>query len=138
MHSLRCSARHFKNVRWSWGAVREADGAVFLRVWEDRKRPHDGATFMKATHRWAYRENGSSPGFREREEHVRRIRRGAPCYLVFCRAVDRNARPRKIESFNTSEVFPGGRMVELDGETWIEVLPGVPVKQAMLPAGSRE
>ncbi len=118
-----------KNHRWSWGGIRSADKAIFLRVWEDRKRVHEGVTYVKVTHRYAYLQNPRNPGYGEREEHVLRIQEGAPTYLVFCKAVDTKARPRTIESFNFSEVFPGGRMVELDGEMWMEVLPGVPVSE---------
>ena len=119
-----------RNYRWSWGAVRPGDGAVFLRVWEDRKRPHGGSQFVMVTHRSKYRDRPSKPAFREREDHIRFVQKGAASYLVFCEAVDTGAEPRKIASFNSSEVFPGGRMVELDGEMWIEVLPGIPIDQA--------
>lgn len=117
-----------KNFRWSWGGARKRDGAIFLRVWEDRMRPHDGSQFVQVTHRADYVPNPGNPGYREREEHVQRIQGGASCYLVVCKAVDTQARPRKIESFNSSEVFRGGRVLELDGEAWVEIVEGVPVR----------
>lgn len=119
-----------RNYRWSWGAVRASNGTVFLRVWEDRKRPHAGSEFVMVTHRSKYRDKQSNPAFREREDHIRLVQNGAASYLVFCQAVATEAEPRKIKSFNSSAVFPGGRMVELDGEMWIEVLPGLPIDQA--------
>lgn len=126
-----------KNHRWSWGAVRPADGAIFLRVWEDRTRWFEGVKFVKVTHRASYRGNESNPGYREREEHVRKIARGAPSWLIFGTAVDENARPRKILAYNFSQVFPGGRLIESDGEMWLEVLPGVRVQEVRRPASTR-
>lgn len=124
------------NVRWSWGAVRPHDGAVFLRVWKDRRRSRDGVTFVKVTHNHAYVTNQGNPGYRERQRPVGLIRQGAPSYLVMCEVVDPDARPHKIASFDTREVFPGGRIIEEDGEFWIEVLPGAPVEQ--VARGERE
>jgi hypothetical protein len=115
------------NYRWSWGAVRPADGAVFLRVWQDRMREHGGRRFAQVTHHARYGGDSANPGYRERVGHVDRVRGGAPCYLVVCEAVDPAARPRKIRRFNDTEVFPGGRVAEMDGEWWVEVMPGVPV-----------
>lgn len=45
------------NVRWSWGAVRPEDGAVFLRVWTDRMRPRDDVQFVQVTHNHAFLTN---------------------------------------------------------------------------------
>jgi hypothetical protein len=117
-----------KNYRWSWGAVRPREGAVFLRVWEDRKRLYAGSQYVQVTHLAHYRDNESNLGHRERQEHVNLIHSGAPTYLVFCKAVDEHQRPRRVSRFNRNQVFPGGRVVELDGETWVEVLSPVPVK----------
>ena len=48
--------------------------------------------------------------------------------MVMCEAVDVHAVPRAVKDFNGNEVFPGGRIVELDGDWWIELLPRVSVK----------
>lgn len=118
-----------RNVRWSWGAIRPEDGAVFLRVWKDRTRTRDGVTFVQVTHNHAFLTNQGNAGHRERQRHVDGIREGAPSYLVMCEVVDPNARPRKIARFDTREVYPGGQVVEEGGEFWIEVLPGVSVDE---------
>lgn len=60
------------------------------------------------------------------------VRSGAPSYLIMCEVVDPDAVPRKIASFDTEKVFPGGRIVEDDGEFWLEVLPGVPAEEVAL------
>ena len=120
------------NFRWSWGAVRSADGAVFLRVWEDHIRTQDGTQFAQLTYHARFRDHPVNPGHRERLEHVARIREGATCYLILCRAVDATVRPRRIGWFNAAEVFPGGRIVESGGECWVEMLPGVDIREATL------
>lgn len=117
------------NVRWSWGAVRPGDGAVFLRVWRDRMRRRDGVDFVQVTHNHAYLTNQKNPGYRERQRHVDLVRAGAPSYLVMCEVVDPEARPRKIAGFDTERVYPGGRLIEEDGEFWLEVLSGVPAEE---------
>jgi hypothetical protein len=117
------------NNRWSWGAVR-SDGTVFLRVWKDRIRIHDGSHFVQVTHHKSHdSDTPANPGHRERLEHVSRIQGGAPCYLIICEAEDTESRPRRVQCFNELEVFPGGRVAELDGEQWVEQLPGVPVDE---------
>jgi hypothetical protein len=109
-----------KNSRWSWGAVRESDGVVFLRVWQDQKVQLDGKTYMMVTHHAAYVGNESRPGYRERLAQVELVRTGSPVYMIVCIVEDPNARPRKIKSFIADDLFPGGEVIEHDGDTWIE------------------
>ncbi|WP_238347311.1 hypothetical protein [Pseudomonas taiwanensis] len=66
------------NARWSWGGSR-ADGAVVLRVWQDRKRKHDGRWYMMLTHHSKYAHDLDNLGYRERNAHVASIRSGAKC-----------------------------------------------------------
>lgn len=121
------------NPRWSWGAVRKADGAVFLRIWEDRMQEHEGCRYFQITHSRKYRDKPNNNGDQERLRQVELVRKGAPCYLIMCEAEDVAASPRKIKRFTDGEVFPGGRTVELDGDWWIELRPSVPVRHAMIP-----
>ena len=109
-----------KNSRWSWGAVRESDGVVFLRVWQDQKVRLDGKTYMMVTHHAAYVGNESSPGYKERLAQVALVRAGSPVYMIICIVGDPNARPRKIKSFIVDDVFQGGEVIEHEGDTWIE------------------
>jgi hypothetical protein len=120
------------NVAWSWGAVRPQDGAVFLRVWQDRMRLNDGSQFVAVTNHAGWRRDiRVKPGRRERLEHVDLIRRGASCFLIMLEARDQSARPRSVKSFNAAQVFRGGRLVELDGEWYIERLDSLSVEEAM-------
>ncbi len=116
-----------KNVRWSWGSIRQ-DGAIFLRVWQDRKIKLDGAYYMQLTHLQKYGEGQDNLGYMERLEHVQKIKDGSKCYMVMCLAKDSNSSPREILSFNKNNIFVGGRMVEIDSDWWIEILASVPVQ----------
>ncbi len=109
-----------KNSRWSWGSVRESDGAVFLRVWQDRKIRLNGKSYMMVTHHGAYVGNESSPGYRERLQHVELARKGSKVYMVICIVKDPDVAPREIKSFIKDDVFIGGEIIEHDGDTWIE------------------
>jgi hypothetical protein len=127
-----------RNNRWSWGAVRQKDGAVFLLVWQDELELHDGSQFARVTRHAAFIGRSNNCGYRERLKHVERLRGGAPCYLIMCEAINPAESPRKVRQFNADEVFPDGRVEELDGDWWVEVLAAVPVEEVMLsPIGGR-
>ena len=116
-----------KNSRWSWGAVREKDGAVFLRVWQDQKIRVNNKIYMMVTHHEAYVGNESSPGYRERLEQVKLAREGRPVYMIMCLVENADDSPRKIKSFNRDDVFVGGELIEQSGDTWIELADRVDV-----------
>ena len=118
------------NVRWSWGAIRSQDGAVVLRVWQDKKRKIDGKWYMELTNHKAYLGNESDPGFSERLSHVEKIRAGAKTYMVMCEAEDPAAQPRDIKCFNEREVFVGGLIVAADGDWWLEQVGRMPIREA--------
>lgn len=109
-----------KNSRWSWGSVRESDGVVFLRVWQDRRAQINGKTYMMVTHHAAYVGNESSPGYRERLAQVDLLKAGRSVYMIICIAEDVDAKPRKIKSFIADDLFVGGEVIEYDGDTWVE------------------
>lgn len=113
------------NVRWSWGGVRDSDGTVFLRVWQDGTKKIDGKRFI-----WISVENppGDDLGENERMEHLKLVQSGRPCYLVMCQAVDASAVPRAVQSFNRNEVFETGKVVLMDGDYWIELKGRVKVR----------
>lgn len=120
-----------KNTRWSWGAVRGDDGAVFLRVWQDETTKLNGKRFIRITANQFFQANDpSNHGYQERLEHVERVRGGAPLFLVMCRAMDPSAHPRQVGGFNSKEVFRGGAVEELDGEVWVELADRLPVTEA--------
>ena len=119
------------NSRWSWGAVRKSDGAVFLRVWRDRTRDHNGVRLVQITHNEEQPEEQTNLGHRERLEHFACIRDGAQCYLIMCEAADVNEMPRKVKAFDTANVYPGGALIQFDDNWWIEVRPGIPIENAM-------
>lgn len=107
------------NARWSWGSARASDGAVFLRVWQDRIAVHGGQRTVMISHNAKYVDSPEALGYKERRDHIAKVRAGARCYLVMCLAKDVAAMPRKIKSFDRQSVFLGGDLVEADGDTWI-------------------
>jgi hypothetical protein len=117
------------NHFWSWGAVRD-DGTVFLRVWQDERRSHEGKHFIRLVNHAAYAEHGDSLGYAERLRHLQMIKNGAPAYLVLCRAVDTNANPREIASFDERDVLRLGEVIEIDGDDWGEIAERVKVANA--------
>lgn len=108
------------NQRWSWGAVRISDGAVFLRVWQDEQRKIDGSWFTQITFTEFSKANPSNLGYAERLKHVELIRSGSPSYMVMCQARDIGANPREVASFDRNDVFVGGRLIDINGDYWLE------------------
>ena len=109
------------NSRWSWGAQRRADGAVFLRVWQDECKKIEGKRVVCLNAREAFEDKSDNLGYVERNQHVAQVRNGNPCYLIMCHAVDPKASPRTIANFNGREVFVGGELHAFDGDAWIEL-----------------
>lgn len=105
------------NPRWSWGAL-GADGAVYLRIWQDRIERRNGKlTALVRNGQWS-----NSHGFPERARHLELIQAGCPCYLVECVAVDVFHEPRTIKSFRDRGVYRGGALHQGAGhEVWIEL-----------------
>lgn len=96
-----------RNVRWSWGALHPATGAVFLRVWEDQIRDGpDGREVMVF-----YHGRSNSNGLSERQRHVDRIAAGFPAFGVICVAEDPSAPPpRKIANFDSQRLLALGEL----------------------------
>jgi len=118
------------NTRWSWGAVRGEDGAVFLRVWQDETMRLHGKLFIRLTANKFFQETDpSNLGYQERLEHVACVRNGAKLYLVMCRAVDQSEHPRKVGDFNNKEVFLAGAVKVVEGEVWVELAGRLPVEK---------
>lgn len=115
------------NNRWSWGAVRKTDGAVFLRVWQDEWRTVDGRRAVRITDNQFFADTPDNLGYSERLRHIDLIRMGNRSFMIMCLAHDVNANPRTIQSFNDREVFVGAAVFEHDGESWLEVVGREPI-----------
>ena len=118
------------NSRWSWGAV-GGNGAVYLRVWQDRVVRRDGKQLVEVTHQEKYGDGRGRDnlGYAERLRHVGLIRDGAPSFMVMCLSTAPHApdSPREIQSYNEKDLFVGGDLHELDGDFWLEIVDRVPV-----------
>jgi hypothetical protein len=122
------------NVRWSWGAIRELDTTVFLRVWDDEVQTREGREFVRVC-RAVSQVDSTDLGHRERIKHVDRVRGGARCYLVMCTAVDPAESARRVRQFNDKEVFIGGAVEQFDDHWWIERLSAVSVGEVAAAPG---
>lgn len=119
------------NSRWSWGAQRASDGAVFLRVWQDRKRFEGERRYMLIDRHGDDPNASRNLGYQERLKHIAAIRSGAACYLVMCIARDVDATPRAVQDFHDQDIFVGGELVEKDGDVWVEVTGRKPVSSVL-------
>lgn len=124
------------NVRWSWGAVRPADGTVFLKIWSDQIETHEGKRYVKVTFENRFTDGRRNPGHRERLGHVAQVRAGARALLVLCEAVDPEERPRRIKAIETDELYVGGEVRKFNGESWIELLAKLPTSEAKRAASA--
>jgi hypothetical protein len=116
------------NPRWSWGAVRESDQSVFLRVWQDEKIKLNGRWYMRLTANAHFAAHPGTLGWQERRRHLELVKNGRPAYMVMREAVDPTADPRTIRDFNQDEVFVGGELVEHNGDRWLELRSREPIQ----------
>lgn len=107
-----------KNRRWSWGARRSKDGAIFLRTWNvESYVDSDGHQWVQIAF-----QHGNGPGWNERQEHIQAIESGARCFLVMCEVEDAAAVPWRIAAFDDRTVRVGGEIKHDKGSTWIRVV----------------
>jgi putative restriction endonuclease len=65
------------NIRWSWGASNPLTNQIFLRVWKDQIKVLNGVRCIAILQKtWA----GTSPGYKERLEHIEKLSDGADGY----------------------------------------------------------
>jgi putative restriction endonuclease len=107
------------NPRWSWGARRAKDGAIFLFAWQDESKRIEGKRYTLVDNATYFGE-AVGLGRAERLEHIELIRAGGPSFMVMGRAVDRNVSPRVIASIDQNDVFVGGELKVLSGDTYLE------------------
>lgn len=89
----------------------------------------EGSRFVRLAHHSAYEGDADNLGYRERLRQLEAVRVTHDAYVVMCRARDVNARPREIASYNDRDVFRVGRVIDLDGDEWGEIVDRLPVKQ---------
>lgn len=110
------------NWRWSWGALRPSDGALFLRVWGDEHIWRDKVRYYRITAHDVFKNKPDDRGWNERLRHLDLLRephRTAPTYLVICTAKDTKADPRVIADYDKSSLFVGGSVIQENGDWWI-------------------
>lgn len=96
------------NNRWSWGAVRSDQSAVFLSVWQDEikrddQRDPNSQTWVDLLwdeNVWA-EVSGVSMARDERVAHLNLIKSGIPAYALVKIVRDPKALPRQMKEFNS-------------------------------------
>jgi hypothetical protein len=121
-----------KNVQWSWGAVRESDGAVFLVVWQDENLRRGKRSYSLVHNQIYWGESTNSQGLNERKSHLDLVRQGAKAYMIMARVADDavDGATRRIGELNSEEVFVGGELFEDErGNIWLERVSRIPVEK---------
>ncbi len=113
-----------RNSMWSWGAVRESDRTVFLRVWEEGYRRIDNRRCI-----WVCDTDGANQtlGGNERRQHVELIKRGYRAFMIMCIS---EGNCEKVIDFNDEQLFVGGKLIEFDGEIYLEYIDRIDVRKA--------
>ena len=103
---------------WSWGAISPSTGYVYLRVWDDELGTLNGRSCVRITN--SVLPDPADPGDCERHAHVQEIERGAKTFCVILTAVDPQASPRKIKSFDGTALMVGGALLrDSEGRFWL-------------------
>jgi hypothetical protein len=123
------------NVQWSWGALREIDGAVFLVVWQDENLRRENRHYSLVHNQTYWGDSTDSPGLNERRRHLELVRQGSKAYLIMARAErPGTAGARRIRDLNVDEVFVGGEVYEDEaGNLWLERVRRIPLGDVRLP-----
>jgi len=83
--------------QYSWEAV-DKQGRLIMRVWDDQtdyNKRNRVLVYWKGPGHWDDAENGAA-----RLHHVEKLRSGGTAYAVVCIPKDRNARRRRIKSYD--------------------------------------
>ncbi len=121
---------NLRNKRWSWGAIDPITNRVFLRVWEDgvddSKHRVDILTIGDQL------RYSSSPGFRERQDHLDLIQRGYERFGVVCKS-DPDAEKREIKSFDETTLLRFGNLIKEGNHIYIKIERRIPVSDVKRP-----
>lgn len=103
-------------ARWSWGAVAQSSGDIFLAVWEgERDRTQRRVLVFDQL-------PSGSPGVPERDRHLQMIR--SEQRRVFCVIRPGNGSDRRPEDYHEDTLLMvGGKLMEdeeRDGYVWLE------------------
>jgi hypothetical protein len=90
-------------------------------VWQGEGQKIEGRYFTRISSNAFYLANEpTNLGYMERSRHIELIRRGAKSYMIMCRGRDIEGSPTEIVGFDDSELFVGGDLIEIDGESWLQ------------------
>jgi putative restriction endonuclease len=116
---------HLSNTRWSWGAVDRENNRIYLRVWRDEFETYDEGERVVVL---LDVPRTSSPGYKERKNHLAQIKNGAEGFGVVCTAVDTKTKgARTIASFDDRLLVRLGAESRDHGRMFLRVESWVPV-----------
>lgn len=112
-----------RNSMWSWGAVRESDRTVFLRVWQEGHRKINNKHCV-----WVCDTDGSNQtlGGNERRQQIELIKEGYRAFMIMCESEGGNC--EKVSHFIDAQLFVGGMLVKHDGQMYLEYLSRIDVE----------
>lgn len=125
--------RHFeylgaplRNCRWSWGAI-DKKGRTIVRAWRDETREVNGGTYILVARHSAYQSKQSHPGYRERMRHIESLKEGGMTYALLVEAKDPVERPRAIKSFDKTQLWRLGDVIEISGEEYAQIVEAIKI-----------
>lgn len=104
----------------SWGAVRERDRTVLLRVWED-----EHIKFPDVSNNYFFwiansEHKNLSPGYPERRQHLELIRNGYRALMVVAHKGEPTADGPTVQEWDDRELRVGGILLDRGGDIWLE------------------
>lgn len=123
----------FVNHVWGWGAVRQADEVVFLRVWADESEPKQDPKRVYVLN--LHPNHPRSLGEEERLRHVKRLRAGAKGFGVVCFRDTKPGEKASIKTYDDEELLEFGGVFEESGKVYARVIRKVKVEQAAVRKG---
>ena len=76
---------------------------------------------MRVTKHSVFADDLGNLGYQERLKHLEVIRSGARAYMVMCEAAPDKLPEREILDYNADEVFEGGSLIAINGDSWLEL-----------------
>jgi len=84
---------------------------------------------MRVTKHAVFAEDLSNLGYQERLRQLELVRSGSPSFMVMCEPNPTKLPEREILDFNREEVFRGGALIEIEGDSWLELSERVAAKE---------
>ncbi|MGG6345216.1 HNH endonuclease [Stenotrophomonas indicatrix] len=101
------------NDRWSWGSVDETQRRVFLRVWRDDIKQHNGLEIIRVL----AQQHTNRHGWAERQRHLELINSGYDAYAIVC--VKGGTPTTSIGSFESGHLSWLSALANIEGDLYM-------------------